>query len=78
MNNAMKAYAAGDIAKSRALLRAQIRRTRTANRKLKKKALDSIASEMDQQLAGTSAAPSSTAGRSLVKKSKYRAYKLAK
>jgi Ca-activated chloride channel family protein len=78
MHSAMKAYAAGDVDRSRALLRKQIRRARTVNRRLKNKALGNAADEMEQQLEGTAAAPSSSAGRSLVKKGKYGAYKLFK
>lgn len=79
MNEAMKAYASGDVARSQALLRQQIRHIRTTNVDLKNKALDDLSSVMDRQLEGTAnAAPSSSAGRALIKRSKYRAYKLAK
>ena len=78
MSSAMKAYAAGDVSRSRGLLRQQIKKARSANRKLKDATLSRVADEMEAQLQGTAAAPSSSAGRSLVKRSKYRAYKLAK
>ncbi len=78
INEAMKAYARGDVARSKSMLRAQITRTKTANRKLRNADLDKLVGTMDTQLEGTAAAPSSTAGRTLIKRSKYKAYKLAK
>lgn len=78
MDEAMKAYARGDVTRSKALLRAQIAKTKDASVRLGNPALGNLAGEMDQQLEGTAAAPSSTAGRSLVKQSKFRAYKLSK
>lgn len=78
INEAMKAYARGDVARSKSMLQAQITRTRTANRKLRNADLDKLVGTMDTQLEGTAAAPSSTAGRTLIKRSKYKAYKLAK
>jgi len=79
MNEAMKAYANGDVARSQTILRQQIRHLRTTNADLKNKALDDLSGLMDRQLEGTAnAAPSSSAGRALIKRSKYRAYKLAK
>jgi hypothetical protein len=79
INEAMKAYARGDVDRSQAMLKAQIQRTKQANIRLKSPVLNNLVGEMDDQLEGTAAAaPSSARGRSLVKKSKFRAYKLAK
>ena len=78
INAAMNAYARGDVDRSKALLKAQIMRTRTVNRKLKNAELDSLVGSMDDQLEGTGSAPSSPAGRTLIKQSKFEAYKLAK
>ena len=60
------------------MIRAQILRTRKVNQKLRNADLDKLVGTMDTQLEGTAAAPSSSAGRALIKRSKYKAYKLAK
>jgi len=79
MNQAMKAYADGDVAGSQRLLRRQIARTRSANALLKDKALDEVTRVLEGQVIGTTnAPPSSSAGRALIKSGKYRAYKLGK
>ena len=79
MDEAMKAYARGDIGQSQALLRDQIHRTRAVNARLRHKALNEVLGVMDGQLQGTSAAaPTSSAGRALVKESKFKAYRLYK
>ena len=74
----MRAYAAGEIAQSQDLIRAQILHTRTLNQRLKRKALDEVVGLMDHQLDGTRAAPSTPAGQSLVKRGRHEAYLLAK
>ena len=49
-----------------------------AARHLKNKDLDSLAGTLSNQLGGTAAAPTSAAGRALIKGGKYKAYKLSK
>jgi Ca-activated chloride channel family protein len=78
LNEAMEAYGRGDVVRSQALLQAQIRQTERLNATLKSKTLDDTVVRLRRRLSATSAAPSSAAGRSLVKEGKYEAYQLAK
>jgi Ca-activated chloride channel homolog len=78
LNEAMEAYGSGDVARSQALLQAQIRQTVRANAALKSKDLDEAVGLLRRRLGATSAAPASAAGRTLIKEGKFEAYKLAK
>ena len=69
----------GEVSRSQAMLQAQIDATANANRKLQNKDLDALVGTMRARLSGTAAAaPSSAAGKSLIKRGKFEAYQLAK
>jgi Ca-activated chloride channel family protein len=76
---AMEAYGRGDVARAQTILADQIRATEGANASLKNRDLDALVGKMRVRMRGAaSAAPSSPAGRSLVKEGKFEAYQLAK
>lgn len=79
LNAAMEAYGRGDTAQAQTILADQIRATEGANARLKNRELDALVGKMRVRMKGTAAAaPSSPAGRSLVKEGKFEAYQLAK
>jgi Ca-activated chloride channel family protein len=79
MNEAMTAYGDGDIAAARGRLKQQIRRTSRLNKDLKRPELDRVVRTLKKQLeTAAEAAPASPTGRALIKRSKAKAYGLAK
>ena len=78
LNEAMTAYGAGDVSSAKATLRAQISRVMRANADLKNPYLQRMVGKMKRKLKDTEAAPSSARGRSLIKSTKFDAYKMSK
>ncbi len=79
LSEAMEAYGRGDVARSQAVLRAQIDATVRANKAIQSKDLETMVGTMKARLSGTAtAAPSSEEGKALIKRGKYEAYQLSK
>ncbi len=78
LNKAMTAYGTGDVSSAKATLQAQISRVMRANADLKDPTLKRIVGKMRRRLKATEAAPSSARGRSLIKGTKFDAYKMSK
>ena len=78
LNKAMTAYGTGDVSSAKATLRTQISRVMRANADLKDPMLRRAVRKMKRSLKATEAAPSSARGRSLIKGTKFDAYKMSK
>ena len=79
LNKAMESYSSGDVGEAKVLLNNQIATTTAANKDLKSSELDKIVGRLKRQLrASEQAAPSSPAGKALIKGGKFDAYNMAK
>ena len=79
LSKAMESYSSGDLAEAKTRLSNQIATTTAANKDLKSSELDKIVGRLKRQLrASEEAAPSSPAGRALIKGGKFDAYQMAK
>ena len=79
LSKAMESYSTGNLAEAKTRLSNQIATTTAANKDLKSSELDKIVGQLKRQLrASEQAAPSSPAGRALIKGGKFDAYKMAK